>query len=132
MRWTIAFVLAVLVLWVSVASAAACDERTSLARCLEDWVTQLEKGDVKAATRFARDADAARAIKERWEQLKKCHADYDYRRWLDSNPDTKGHGARGVGDATQFTVGGHSHGHVHVRWEKTEGQWEVADVWLCR
>lgn len=132
MRWTIALLITLLIPPVSTVSAVSPEDPPSLADSLEVWVTRLEKDDLKAATDFARDAGAARAVRDRWDQLKKCHADYDYRRWLDANPETKGAGARRIGDATEFTVGGHAYGHVHVRWEKTDGGWKVADVWLCR
>ena len=114
------------------AASPVAPDRASLAASLEDWVSRLEKDDPDGAARWARDRDAARAIRERWDQLKKCHTDHNYRRWLDGVPHTKGPGARRIADATQFTVGGHAYGHVHVRWEKSDDGWAIADVWLCR
>ena len=105
----------------------------SLAEALEDWVRLLEKDDAKAAAgRWARDPEAAKVMEERWSQLKQCHKDYDYRKWLDKDPATGGAGARGIGDATKFTVGGHSYGHVHVSWVRVDAGWRIGDVWLCR
>jgi hypothetical protein len=129
MKW-MAFLVVALV--PAFTSSAVAPERASLADSLEDWVSRVEKDDPDGAARFARDADAARAMRERWELLKKCHADHNYRRWLDADPDTKGPGARRVQDGTRFTVGGHEYGHVHVRWDKAEDRWAIADVWLCR
>lgn len=104
-----------------------------LAEALEDWVRLLERDDPKAAARWARDAEAARALNLQWGQLKECHEEYNYRTWLDRDPATGGPGARNVGDATRFNVGGHSFGHLHVNWEKgSDGGWRITGVWVCR
>lgn len=105
----------------------------TLADALEDWVRLLEKDDVKtAAQRWAADAEAAKVLAERWPQLKECHKDHNYRAWLDTPPQSKGPGAKQIGDATEFTVGGHSFGHHHVVWKKTDAGWRIANVWMCR
>lgn len=103
-----------------------------LAEALEEWVGLLEKGDVKAAGRWARDADAAEAVAGRWAQLRQCHEDHDYRTWLDRDPATGGPGARQIGDVSKFTVGGHSFGHHHVDWAKGAHGWRIVDVRICR
>jgi hypothetical protein len=112
---------------------SAPDPRTATpAAAIEDWVTLVEKDDVKAAAaRWAKDADAAAAMKDKWPQLRECHKAYDYRKWVGRRPGG-GPGAKDVGDATAFTVGGHDYGHHHVKWSRGVGGWRVADVFVCR
>ncbi len=117
---------------------AAVDPKTaSLAEALEDWITLLEKDDAKAAsTRWARDANAAAQMASEWKSVRTCNETLVYRKWLDnsSNQSTTRlvpGGARQIGDAVKFKVGGHSFGHLHVDWVKTEQGWRIAGVWLC-
>ena len=120
---------------VAVAAApAAPDPKTaSLDQAIVDWVTLLEKDDAKsAAARWAKDADAAKAMADAWPRLAKAHKAHDYRKWLDRLPDYGGPGARQIGDAKTFTLGGHSYDHLHVEWAKGNDGWRVANVWTCR
>ena len=112
--------------------AAEREPVASLAASLEDFIRLLEKDDLKSAGRWARDAEAGKLLEERWAQLRQCHKDYDYRKWLDGDPAGAGPGARQVGDATKFTVGGHSYGHHYVDWEKGANGWRIADLRICR
>jgi hypothetical protein len=91
----------------------------------------VEKDDLKSARQFAATPDAAAKLEKVWPQVRQCHKQFDYRRWIERVPDG-GEGAKGVGDATAFTVGGHSFGHVHVKWERSDAGWRIADVFLCR
>ena len=116
------------------AVAAAPDPKTaSLDQAIEDWVTLLEKGDAKtAAARWAKGGDAAKAMADAWPRLAQAHKSHDYRKWLDKLPDTGAPGARRVGDAKNFTLGGHSYDHLHVEWAKGDDGWRIANVWTCR
>ena len=97
----------------------------SLAAGLEAWIVLLEADDVEAAQRrWAKDAAASEGMKQWWAKLRDCHKQYDYRKWLEK--------AKQIGDATQFKVGGHDYGHMHVDWEKTDEGWRIAKVWICR
>jgi hypothetical protein len=108
-------------------------EAATLSTSLEAWVTLLEKDDLTTASkRWTRGAQAARAMEQWWPRLRACQQDYNYRRWLDQRPETDGPGAGGIGEATKFTVGGHSYGHLHVNWEKGDGGWKITGVWMCR
>ena len=109
------------------------DAQPSLSEALENWVALLEQDDVKTpAKRWAADEQAAKALEQHWPQLKQCHQDYNYRTWIDGDPHTGRPGARRVGDATKFTVGGHEFGHLHVNWVKRDNGWRIAGVWMCR
>jgi hypothetical protein len=111
-------------------AAAGPSDRSSLPVALEDWVSLIEKDDVKSAGgRWAKDEKAAAQIRGHWPMIRRAHQAHDYRKWFDG----KGRGdAADVGDANQFKLGGHEFGHVHVDWEKTDAGWRVAAVWICR
>ena len=118
---------------VAAAPAAADPKSASLEQAIGDWVALLEKDDAKtAAARWAKHGDAAKAMTEAWPRLAKAHKAYDYRKWLDRLPDYGGPGARQIGDAKTFTLGGHSYDHLHVDWAKGDDGWRVANVWTCR
>lgn len=116
------------------AAPAAPDPKTaSLEQAIQDWVTLLEKDDGKAAAaRWAKDGDAAKAMADAWPRLGQAHKAHDYRKWLDRIPDYGGPGAKQIGDAKTFTLGGHSYDHLHVEWAKGDDGWRVANVWTCR
>jgi hypothetical protein len=99
---------------------------------LARWITLVEKDDLKSAQQLAATPEAAAKLGKTWPQVRECHKQYDYRRWLERVPEGGGAGAKAVGDATSFTVGGHSFGHVHVKWEKSGEGWRIADVFMCR
>jgi len=132
-RFVVAF-LAVVVLALAPVRVRAADGKAkeSLDVTLDRWITLVEKDDLKAAKQFAVNPDVATKLETMWPQVRECHKQYDYRRWLEKVPEGGGAGAKGVGDATSFTVGGHSFGHVHVKWEKSDGGWRIADVFMCR
>ena len=97
----------------------------SLGDALGDWITLLEKDDLKTASaRWGKDEKTAADMKQWWTVLKDCHKKYDYRKWVDE--------ARKVGGAAAFTVGGHGYGHMHVEWAKAGNGWRIAKVWICR
>jgi hypothetical protein len=112
--------------------AAERTSNESLDVTLDRWITLVEKDDLKAAKQLAVNADAGSKLEKMWPQVRECHKQYDYRRWLEKVPEGGGPGAKAVGDATGFTVGGHSFGHVHVKWEKSDDRWRIADVFMCR
>ena len=117
----------------SAADAATDPQTAKLDQAIEDWVTLLEKNDAKtAAARWAKNGDAAEAMAEAWPRLGQAHKAHDYRKWLDRLPDYGGPGAKQIGDAKTFTVGGHSYDHLHVEWAKGKDGWRVADVRTCR
>ena len=104
---------------------AISPKTATLVQSLEDWIVLLETGEMETAQkRWANDSATADAMKQWWAKLENCHKQYDYRKWLD--------GARQIGDATKFKVGGHSCGYMHVDWEKTAHGWRIARVWMCR
>jgi len=70
-------------------------------------------------------------MQKHWALLKDCHREYDYRTWIGGKADDAAPASR-IGDATKFTVGGHSFGHLHVRWEKTAKGWRIAEITMCR
>ncbi len=111
---------------------AAIDPKSvSLAAALRDWITLLEKDDLKTASdRWAKDDQAAATIKQWWVALKDCHSKFDYKNWLDGQG--QGGGAKQIGDAKTFEVGGHDFDHMHVDWQKTDSGWRIAKVWICR
>ena len=115
-------------------AAAAPDPKTaSLDQAIDDWVALLEKDDAKTASaRWAKNDDAAKAMADAWPRLAKAHKAHDYRKWLDRLPDYGGPGAKQIGDAKTFTVGGHSYDHLHVGWAKGDDGWRIANVWTCR
>ena len=129
-------VVVVLVALFGLAPASAAADRgeadVPLAEALEDWVRSLEQGDAESAAKWAGGPEAAKAQAQWWDQLKQCHKEYDYRAWLDRDPATGGPGARKIGDAGKFTVGGHSFGHLHVNWVKGKAGWRISGVWACR
>jgi hypothetical protein len=115
------------------AVAGATQSQRTSAQSLDEWITLLEKDDVAtAAKRWARDTEAADAMRQYWTRLKECHRKYDYRARLDNQPGANDPGAPRVGDATQFTVGGHDYGHLHVAWERGDAGWRIASVRECR
>lgn len=120
--------------WTCCATHAAENEAPdTLAMALENWIVLVQQDDAKtAAERWAGSGEAAKAMSEAWPQLKQCHKEYNYRTWLDASPPAGGAGAKQIGDATQFTVGGHSFGHLHVVWKRSAAGWRVADVFMCR
>ena len=125
--------LAAIALACAATHAAEKNAPDPLADALEDWIVLVEKDDAKtAAERWASSAESAKAMAEKWPQLKQCHKEYNYRAWLDASPPAEGTGARQIGDAARFTVGGHSFGHLHVVWRKSTAGWRVADVFMCR
>jgi len=98
---------------------------TTLDQALEAWIVLLEANDLETARkRWGKDAVARESMKQWWANLGDCHKKYDYRKWLDR--------AKQIGDAAKFKVGGHSFGHMHVDWEKTEQGWRIGKVWMCR
>jgi hypothetical protein len=99
---------------------------------LDRWITLVEKDDLTAAKQFTATPEAATKLQELWPQVRECHKRYDYRRWLERVPEGGGAGAKAVGGAKSFTVGGHSFGHLHVKWEKADDRWQIADVFMCR
>jgi hypothetical protein len=97
----------------------------TLVLALEDWIISLEANNTEAAQkRWANDSAAADEMRKWWAKLGDCHTQYDYRKWLD--------GAKQIGDAKEFKVGGHDYGHMHVDWKKTDQGWRIAKVWICR
>jgi hypothetical protein len=113
----------------------------TLAEALEDWIGLIEKDDLKTAQeRWTANATAAKELAELWERVKAAHKQFDCRKWLDNRTATEGNpiremhpgGAKQIGDATKFKVGGHGIGHLHIDWEKTDGGWRIAKVWGCR
>ena len=114
--------------------ARADRQPPTLAQSLEDWIVLLEKDDLKTARdSWAAGPEAADALSQQWTQLRQCHKDHNYRAWLDKRPGAEGGaGAKEVGEATQFTVGGHEFGHLHVDWQKTDKGWRIGKVWMCR
>ena len=113
------------------AAARATSPRppSTLPDALSDFVTLLEKDDAKAASqRWARDAEAEKALTQYWPQLKQCHKDHNYRTWLDKAKTAE----KETRDNASFTVGGHSYGHVHLVWQKSDAGWRVANVFMCR
>jgi hypothetical protein len=130
-------VVAMLSLIVAAAMAPAASapepKATSLSGAIKDWATLLEKDDAAAAAeRWAGGDEAAKSLKEHWARLRECHKQYDYRKWIDGKQEAGGAAAANIGDATQFTVGGHSYGHLHTTWTKTDKGWRVSNVWMCR
>jgi hypothetical protein len=106
-------------------TSAPASQAGSLADALADWIALLEKDDLKSASaRWSKDAAAADTMKQWWTELKRCHKEYDYSKWLAA--------AKAIGEAAEFEVGGHSQGHLHVSWERTSGGWRIAKVWICR
>jgi hypothetical protein len=106
-------------------TSAMDGETATLAQALEDWIVLLEASDVETAQqRWARDSTAMEGMKRWWARLEECHKQHNYRKWLEA--------ARQIGDATEFKVGGHDYGHMHVDWKKTEQGWRIANVWICR
>ena len=114
------------------AYAAEGKPKEALDVTLDRWITLVEKDDLKAAKQLAAGPDSATKLEKMWAQVRQCHTQYDYRRWLEKIPEGGGAGAKAVGDATSFTIGGHSFGHVHVKWEKSGDGWRIADVFMCR
>ena len=115
------------------AQASPTDARAPLSEALEDWVALLEQDDLKVPVqRWARDEQAAKALEQHWARLKQCHQDYNYHTWIDGDAQSRRPSAKQVGDATEFTVGGHEFGHLHVKWVKGDRGWRIADVWMCR
>ena len=107
----------------------------SLATAVADWITLLEKSDLKTATaRWAADDNAAKSLAQEWDSLQKLHKEHDYRRWLKKSDNTPNPAptADQITDATHFKVGGHAYGHRHIEWIKTNTGWRIANVWLCR
>ena len=99
--------------------------KATLVQALEDWIILLEANNTEAAQkRWANDTPAADQMKQWWAKLAECRKQYDYRKWLD--------GAKQIGDAKEFKVGGHDYGHMHVDWKKTDQGWRIAKVWICR
>ncbi len=35
-------------------------------------------------------------------------------------------------DVTEFKVGGHNDGHIHVDFVKADGSWCLKEIWICR
>jgi hypothetical protein len=35
-------------------------------------------------------------------------------------------------DVTEFKVGGHNDGHIHIDFIKADGSWRLKDIWQCR
>lgn len=128
-----AVLVATITLTCAVSRVAAAKSPLSLAESLEAWVTLVEKDDLKTASeRWGRDAGAGEALTQHWARLKQCHKEHNYRNWLEKDRESGGVGAKQIGDATTFTVGGHSFGHLHVKWEKGESGWRISSVFQCR
>jgi hypothetical protein len=107
------------------AMASVDSETATLAQALDDWIVLLEANKVETAQkRWAKASATADEMKQWWTKLGECHKQYDYRKWLER--------AERIEDATQFKVGGHSFGHMHVDWEKTDEGWRIGKVWICR
>jgi hypothetical protein len=97
----------------------------TLVQALDDWIILLEANNTETAQkRWTNDSAAASEMKQWWTKLGECHKQYDYRKWLD--------GAKQIGDATKFKIGGHDYDHMHVDWKKTGDGWRIAKVWICR
>jgi hypothetical protein len=114
------------------AHAADGTPKDPLSDALAQWIKSVEKDDLKSASQLAAGAEAAKKLEQNWPRVRECHKAYDYRRWIDGPREGAGPGAKSVGDATTFTVGGHSFGHLHVRWEKSGAGWKITDVFQCR
>jgi hypothetical protein len=136
MRWLFSCLISLFALAVIVAPCAAgaadVGQKAPLSDALGQWIKFVENDELKSARQWAAGPDAAGKIEQLWPRLRECHKDYDYRRWIDGPPEGAGPGAKAVGDATTFTLGGHLFGHLHVKWEKSEAGWTIADVFLCR
>jgi hypothetical protein len=136
MRWLYSYLVPTLALAVTLAPwrAGGADvvSKPALSDAVGQWIKSVEKDDLKSARQWAAGPDAAAKLDQLWPRLRECHKQYDYRRWIDGPPEGGGPGAKAVGDATTFTVGGHSFGHVHVKWEKSDAGWKIADVFMCR
>jgi hypothetical protein len=113
-------------------AAPAADAKSPLVSAVTDWIAALEEdGDGHAAIkRFAANETAVKQMTELWSELKTAHKKFDYRRWIDGLDGGKG--AKAVGDARTFHVGGHSYNHVHIEWARMGDDWRVSKVWLCR
>ena len=35
-------------------------------------------------------------------------------------------------DVSEFKVGGHNDGHIHVDFVKADGAWRLKEIWICR
>lgn len=105
-----------------------------LAQAIDDWAALLEKDAADLAVkRWSADEKAADALREHWPRLRACHKQYDYRKWLDrSGEDGRDAGARQIADGKRFRIGGHSFGHEHVDWKKTDQGWRITGAWTCR
>jgi hypothetical protein len=135
MRFPASLFVPVVALTLAIAPTARCaaeKSKASLPEALEHWIKLVEQDDLKAAKQWAANPEAEKKLEQTWPQVRQCHKEYDYRRWIERQPEGGGAGAKGVGDATSFTVGGHSFGHVHVKWEKSDAGWRIADVFMCR
>ncbi|HUT59476.1 MAG TPA: hypothetical protein VNA25_16625 [Phycisphaerae bacterium] len=110
------------------------DPRTAtLAAAVENWITLLEKDDLKAAChRWAADEQVDKDMAERWAGLRKANEQHDYRKWLDKRMEGNKTGAKAIGEAKAFHVGGHEYHHLHVVWRKTPVGWRIVRVWICR
>ena len=110
----------------------AADAKTALATAVTDWIAALEEDsfDKSAIKRFAANETAAKQMTELWPQMKAAHAKFDYRRWIEGIDGDKG--AKAIGDADTFRIGGHSYNHVHIEWSRTADGWRVSKAWLCR
>jgi hypothetical protein len=135
MRLSICFTVLVVASLAAVAAAvksfAVGPTKASLAAGLEDWIVLMEKDDANlAASRWTKDAQTAKDLKQYWASLRECHKNFNYRNWLDKQGE--GGGATKIADARSFKVGGHDFGHMHIHWEKTANGWRIGRVWMCR
>ena len=103
----------------------------NLAEAIEDWIVLLEKNDLNTANaRWARDPDAAGTMQTQWDRLRAGHQQYNYRKWLDARG--RQPGAKQIGAARKFAVGGHTYDYLNIDWEKTDAGWRISNVWMCR
>jgi hypothetical protein len=101
--------------------------KATLAQSLEEWVRTIEADDPKAAAKLAANEQAAGQIAEHWAAMKANHKTFDYRKWIAGQSGEAS--AVKIGDATAFTVGGHSYGHLHIEWAKAGDDWRIGEVW---
>jgi hypothetical protein len=98
-------------------------ENPTLPQALGDFVQLLQADDLKSASEKWARPDAK--LGDFWKNLRECHAKYDYNNWVTGQHKPQG-------DEMNFKVGGHSYGHMHIDWEKTNDGWRIVKVWICR
>ncbi len=104
------------------ASKPADPKTATLGAAIGDFASLLEKNDKDTALeRWAYGEQASSDILDGWDEIRKAHAKYDYRKWIDA-----------AGAATEkYTVGGHDAGHLHVVWVKTDEGWRIDKILHC-